>query len=98
MDRRLNRRRFLRATGVAAAVGGLAGCLGPDADVPDALHEYELEYSFERTFGEVGLELYVCEPHEGLGMCGAIDIVEVSLPLVRPSPRTIRRLGFGVSM
>lgn len=40
MSRRAGRRRFLRGVGAVGGVGALSGCLGPDEDVPRALHEF----------------------------------------------------------
>jgi halocyanin-like protein len=34
----------------------------------------EEDYTFEHTFDETGTVLYVCVPHEGLGMKGAIVV------------------------
>lgn len=33
------------------------------------------EYRFEQGFSDPGLVLYICTPHVGLGMKGAIDVV-----------------------
>jgi serine/threonine-protein kinase len=33
-------------------------------------------HTFEQSFDDTGVQLYVCEPHKAQGMKGAIDVVE----------------------
>jgi serine/threonine-protein kinase len=52
------------------------------ASTDDSATDFESElYSeagqtFEQTFDQAGIQLYVCEPHQAQGMKGAVDVVE----------------------
>jgi halocyanin-like protein len=45
-----------------------------DADFQSDLYEQAGEH-FEQSFDQAGTQLYVCQPHEGQGMRGAIEVV-----------------------
>jgi serine/threonine-protein kinase len=52
----------------------VASVEGSESDFKSDLYDSEGE-TFEQSFDNTGIQLYVCEPHETQGMKGAIEVV-----------------------
>ncbi|QLD84270.1 halocyanin domain-containing protein [Natronomonas halophila] len=58
--------------------GGSHNVASVEGSESDFTSDYSNEegYTFEQSFDNTGIQLYVCEPHQTQGMKGAIEVVE----------------------
>jgi halocyanin-like protein len=54
----------------------VASAEGSESDFESGSAVSEEGTTFEQSFDNTGIQLYQCTPHEGVGMLGAIEVVE----------------------